>query len=286
MDFVRSDSAESKATLPACLLLLTFLVHANALVNGFVYDDHSQIELNPNVHSFHNIAKIFGTSLLSQQGKQAVGNYYRPLMNLDFLLCFKLFGASPYGFHLINILLHCIVVWLVYAVTVALVSDEVSGETFGLIAAACFALHPIHTEPVTWIDGVADLEMSIFYLLRSAFLLFLRLGREENDGVASGFNWGCVEVFSLRLMPKEPAITLPAVATIYEHFFRTDRGSTSWKKKLSRYGGLWVTGMAYLVIRGIVLGGFAPVPLHTDIGMREAVLTGVALLGQYAAKLL
>jgi tetratricopeptide (TPR) repeat protein len=212
-----------------------------------------------------------------------VGNYYRPLMNLEFLLCFKLFGSSPYGFHLINILLHCIVVWLVYAVTVALVSGEVSGETFGLIAAACFALHPIHTEPVTWIDGVADLEMSIFYLL--AFWLFLRLGREETRrGI--WVQLGMCGSFLLATMSKEPAITLPAVATIYEHFFRTDRGSTSWQKKLSRYGGFWATGLAYLVIRGIVLGGFAPVPLHTEIGLREAMLTGVALLGQYAAKLL
>jgi hypothetical protein len=34
-------------------------------VNGFVYDDHSQIELNPNVHSFHNIAKIFDFAVIA-----------------------------------------------------------------------------------------------------------------------------------------------------------------------------------------------------------------------------
>ena len=34
---------EKRGLLLGCLLLLSFLLYANALVNGFVYDDHSQI---------------------------------------------------------------------------------------------------------------------------------------------------------------------------------------------------------------------------------------------------
>ena len=279
MDFDRSGAVKgTRTTVLGCLILLAFLVYANTLLNGFVYDDHSQIEQNPNVHSIQNIGKLFGTSLLAQQGGQSVGNYYRPLMNVDFLLSFKLFGPVPYGFHLINVLLHCIVVWLVYAVTASLASDE----TIGLVAAACFALHPIHAEPVAWIEGIADLEMSIFYLL--AFWMFLRLGREETRQAA----WTRVAMlgsFLLATLSKEPAMTLPAVATVYELFYRADRRSTTWKTKLSRYGGFWTMALVYLVIRVIVLHGFAPVPQHTEIGPREAGLTGLALIGQYASKL-
>ncbi len=58
---------QKRSWLLGGLLLLSFLLYANSVVNGFVYDDHSQIERNPYVHSFEYIGKIFGSSLLAQQ---------------------------------------------------------------------------------------------------------------------------------------------------------------------------------------------------------------------------
>lgn len=272
MDLPRNDAADRKTTLLGCVLLLAFLAYANVLANGFVYDDHSQIEQNPYIHSFRGIAKIFTMS-------QPSGNYYRPLMNLGFLLCFKLFGASPYGFHLINVLLHCVVVWLVYEVGTALTGDA----TFGLVAAVCFAIHPIHTESVSWIAGVVDIEMSIFSL--AAFLLFLKL--ECAKGRTFWIRqMGMLASFLLATLSKEPAMALPALATIYEHFYRADRQRTTWKQKLARYGGFWIVGFAYLGVRLLVLGGFAPVAFHRDVSWREAAIIAVGWIGKYAAKLL
>ena len=176
LKFASNDAAVgSHRTLLGCLLLLTFLAYANSLANGFVYDDHAEIEGNPYVHSVKYVGTLLSTSVLAFQGKGKLGirNYYRPVTGLEFLLCYKLFGLFPPGFHLFSILMHCLIVWLVYAVTVELVSDQ----SFALIAAACFALHPIHTEAVDWLGAVSDLEVSIFYL--AAFWLFLRLGREQ-----------------------------------------------------------------------------------------------------------
>jgi tetratricopeptide (TPR) repeat protein len=276
-----NDFAEkNRKTLLGCLLLLVFLLYANSLANGFVYDDHAQIEHNPYVHSLKNVGKLFSTSVLAYQGrgKGEIRNYYRPATTLEFLLCFNLFGSFPLGFHLVSVLMHCVVVWLVYMVAVELVPDE----TFGLIAAACFALHPIHTEPVDWINGVADVEMSIFYL--AAFWAFLRLGRKE----ARREIWmqaAMLGSFLLAAFSKETAMTLPVAATAYEYFCRADRHETSWRKKLSRYGGFWAVGLLYLTARWAVLGGQVPVGLHGDIGTFEAVLTGLSLLGKYAARL-
>jgi tetratricopeptide (TPR) repeat protein len=272
MDFARHDAMESKkTTLLGCLLLLAFLTYANTLANGFVYDDHSQIEQNPYVHAFRTIAKIFTM-------RSPSGNYYRPLMNLGFLFSFQLFGASPYGFHLINVLLHCAAVWLVYEVGIAMTSDQ----TLGLIAASVFAIHPIHTESVAWIAGVVDIEMTIFYL--AAFWLFLRLERAK--GRTIWIQMAMLGSFLLAALSKEPAMTLPALSTIYEHFYRADRNSTTWNQKLARYGGFWAIGFAYLGVRLLVLGGFAPVSFHRDVSWREAAFIAVGWIGQYAAKLL
>src|SRR5258708_32694664 len=153
MAMLETIAARKRSWLLGVLLLLSFLVYANAVVNGFVYDDHSQIERNPYIHSFKYIGKIFGSSLLAQQGKQAAPNFYRPIVNFSFLLCYELFGLSPYVFHLISLLLNCIVVWLVFVVSVELFSSEL----LALIHAAFFALHSIHREPLTMSAGVSYL---------------------------------------------------------------------------------------------------------------------------------
>ena len=44
-------------------------------------------------------------------------------------------------------------------------------------------------------------------------------------------------------------MTLPALATVYEHFCRADRSETSTSQKLARYGVLWLIGVAYMLFR-------------------------------------
>ena len=135
--------------------------------------------------------------------------------------------------------MHCLIVWLVYAVTAELAADQ----ALALIAAACFALHPIHTEAVDWLDAIADLEISIFYL--SAFWLFLRLAREQGRR-AIWLQAAMLGSFLVATLSKEIAMTLPLAATLYEHFWRDDRRESGWAKKISRYGGFWVIGLLYL----------------------------------------
>jgi tetratricopeptide (TPR) repeat protein len=259
------------------LLLLSLVVYANASLNGFVYDDHSQIEHNPNVHSFEHLGQIFGSSIASQQGLQAWSNSYRPLVNLDFLLCYKLFGLAPYGFHLVNIFLNCAVVGLVFVVTAALFSND----WLALVAAAVFALHPVHTEPIAWIDGVSDPAFSLFYLL--AFWFFLRQGSDRAH--LTRIRVGMIASFALALLSKETAMTFPVLVTVYEHFFRDDRHATRWAQKLARYGGIWATHVIYLVVRARAVGTLAPPPMHPDITAQQAFFSGLALVGQYTKTL-
>jgi len=159
----------------ALLLLCAFLVYANTLLSGFVYDDHFQIEGNPYVHSFRHIGRIFSTTVWSFQGTEGQTNYYRPLMTFGYLLCDRVFQSFPMGFHLVNLLLNCAVVWLVFRVCAALFDDE----AVAVVAAALFALHPIHTEVVAWIAAVTELQLAVFYLL--GFLLFLRAAGTAAD---------------------------------------------------------------------------------------------------------
>ena len=268
----------TRILLFALLVACATLPYLNILVNGFVYDDDNQVLRNPYVRSFRYLKEIFTSNVWSFWGTHAVTNYYRPMMTLGYLFCYKLFGMRAYGFHLVSLLLHVLVVCLVFVLAERLTGDRVSS----CVAALLFALHPVHTESVAWIAAVTDLEVTLFYLL--TFGLFLAL--PTPGGGRSGPRLAAMSAaFVLALLSKEQAMTFPALATLYEHFWRDDRAQTRASQKVARYGGLWLAGAVYMIFRIHLLGTLAPNDPFRKLSAAEIVLSAIALLGQYAGKL-
>lgn len=263
----------------ASLILCSTLPYLNTLFNGFVYDDNRQVLDNPYIQSFHYLPKVFGTTVWSFVGAQGVSNYYRPMMTLGYLFCYKVFGPLAYGFHLVNLCLNAGVVCLVYFVAQRLFRDR----TLAFVAACLFALHPVHTEAVAWIAAVTSLELTFFYLL--TFWLFLSVARPEGKR-SSWVVLAMVGSFALTIFSKEQALTLPLVAMVYEHFYRDDRSQTTWKQKAGRYGLLWLMDAAYVLFRVQHLGAFAPQIQMSRLGWYPSILSALVLVGQYLGKLL
>ncbi|MGO9273607.1 MAG: tetratricopeptide repeat protein [Terriglobia bacterium] len=268
----------SLAALIATLALLAALPYLNTLHNGFVWDDSTQVLNNPYIRNFHHLREIFTTTVWSYQGRAATTTaYYRPLMMLLYLACFHLFGPVAGVFHLANVLLNVLVVIALFQVTERMFQRR----ALAFAAAAIFALHPIHSEPVAWIAAVTDLELAFFYLV--TFWVFLGLpvhhpgrARQELPRYLA-----MALAFVLALLSKEMATTLPLLATIYEHLFRDDRSETRWTQKLSRYGVLWALVIVYLVFRVHFL---ALVKTARSIAPGEVLLAAVGLVGQYVGK--
>jgi protein O-mannosyl-transferase len=259
------------------LFLLAVLPYLNTLRNGFVYDDDAQVLHNPYIRDFSHLREIFTTEVLSYQGVGAAANYYRPLMNFGYLLCYRLFGSRAYGFHLVNLLLHGLIVVLLFAVTKRMFRNS----TLAFVAAGLFALHPIHTESVDWIAAVTDLHLTFFYLL--TFWLYLSLERGKSS------RYGLTQLvmalsFALTTISKEQALTLPLLATLYEHAYREDRDQTTMVQKLTRYGALWLLTVLYLVLRVRFLGTLAHDRLQ--LAGDEVLFSAITLFGQYMWKLL
>jgi Tfp pilus assembly protein PilF len=273
-----ADGRRLNALSVLALLLLAVLPYLNTLWNGFVYDDGTQVLNNPYILNFNHLRAIFSTTVWSYIGKQGLTNYYRPLMTVGYILCHELFGMLAYGYHLMNVSLYAGVTLLVFAVTEAIFERR----DLAFWAAALFALEPVHSEAVAWIAGVTELEVAFFYLL--AFWFFLRLPR-PGGCLSDGALLGMTASFVLALLSKEQAVTLPALATFYEHACRKDRHSTNWHSKAARYGPLWLLTTAYLVFRVQVLGGLAPDKKLPFVGWPTAILSALALVAQYVAKL-
>ncbi|MGH9355441.1 MAG: tetratricopeptide repeat protein [Terriglobia bacterium] len=269
----------SDSTLVAMLALAAVLPYVNTLFNAFVYDDLTQVLNNPYILNFHHLRQIFGSSVWSYIGQQGVTNYYRPLMTFGYLLCYQAFGKVAFGFHLVNVALHAAVVCLLFALTLALFKRR----DLAFAAALIFALQPVHTESVAWIAAITDVELTFFYLL--AFLAFVRIAKP--DGGCSDKTLVVMAIsFALALLSKEQALTLPVLATIYEHAYRGDRKLTTWTQKFARYRVLWLLTGSYLVIRVQLLGALAPVNQMPALTWAQAVYSALALSGQYIAKTL
>jgi Flp pilus assembly protein TadD len=270
----------SDLTFMAFLAVAAALPYLNCLRNGFVSDDETQVLQNPYVRNFHHLAKIFSTQVFSYVGpKVPKPNYYRPLMNLGYLLCYQVFGAHPSGFHLVNLALHVVVVGAVFLLTKRMFQNR----NLAFMAAVLFALHPIHTEAVAWVAAAPDLELSIFYLL--TFWLFLG-GARPGGRFSYSAQLTMAGSFVLTLLSKEQAVTLPLLATVYEHLYRADREETGPGQKVRRYAVLWLLAVAYLLFRVRVLGALS-LGIHAKpLTWYQTFLSAIVLLGQYLWKLL
>ena len=268
----------SDLTLMAVLAVAAALPYLNTLRNGFVSDDNMQVLNNPYIRNFSFLAKIFTTPVASYVGVK-MANYYRPLMNVEYLLCYQVFGLRAFGYHLANVVLHVAVVCAVFLLTKRMFQNH----DLALMAAALFALHPIHTEAVAWIAASPDLELSLFYLL--TFWFFLAVAR-PGGRFSYLAQLGMAGSFVLALLSKEQAVTLPVLATVYEHFYRPDREETRPTQKVQRYAVLWLLTVAYLLFRVRTLGRLGASSLVHQLTWYQAFVSAIALAGQYLWKAL
>ena len=185
---------------------MTCVAYLPAMRGGFIWDDDAHVT-RPELRSAHGLNRIWFDLGATQQ--------YYPLLHSAFWLEQRLWGDDPLGYHLVNVLLHCGVVCLVYAVLRRL---EVPGA---LLAAAIFAVHPVEVESVAWITEQKNTLSALFYL--GAMLVYLRF----DEGRKASSYWLAIGLFVLGLATKTVTATLPAALLV---IFWWQRGRLSWRK--------------------------------------------------------
>ena len=130
---------------------------------------------------------------------------WRPLTTLTFALDHALHGLEPFGYHLVNVVLHAAVTVLVLSVLAAV---PVALRT-AVAAALLFAVHPIHTEAVASVVGRAEL------LAAAGFFLAWRFWLAGDAAAGSRREWAwtvaAAVAYFLAMCGKENAVALPAV---------------------------------------------------------------------------
>ena len=199
----------SIALAGAVLCLLVAVSYFPALSGGFVWDDVTLPESTP-LHTWSGLAQIWFTP----RGLIRYEVHYWPLLYTTFWLEHKLWGLAPFGYHLVNLLLHTSVVLLLWRLLLRL---GVPGAWF---AAAVFAVHPLHVESVAWVMGRKDLLATLFYL--SSVLAYIRC-TEMPRGRRRGKHYLlAMALFVLGLLSKSIIVTLPVVLLLW-HWWRHGR---------------------------------------------------------------
>jgi hypothetical protein len=145
-------------------------------------------------------------------------------------------GPTPFVSHLVNILLHILVVFLVFFVGARWSKDPEAA----FLASILFAVHPAHAAAVAYVSGRADPLATIFCLVGFWLCCLVRGARRSLGG------WIGVACLIAALLCRESAIIFPFLCVAYGILTR---------EKLSRP---LVGAMAAVVLIYVALRSFVP----------------------------
>jgi hypothetical protein len=181
----------------AALATVLLLAYRPALHGAFVWDDLDFVVRTSWFDADDGLRQIWLDPSSTSQ--------YYPLTYSSHWLENRLFGHETTGYHLVNILLHAANALLLWCVLRRL---AVPGA---LLAAALFALHPVHVESVAWISERKNVLSGLFFL--SSLLAWLRCSApdEEPARIRAGWYVLCVALYAAALLSKSVTCALPAV---------------------------------------------------------------------------
>src|SRR5262249_2068712 len=154
---------------------------------------------------------------------------------------YALFGNKAFGWHLISLLTHAAVTYLVFAA-----SREITQRNWESgLTASLFAVHPVHAESVAWISGITDPLMTLFLL--PSFLFYLRF-RKHGSRYLLFLSLG---FFFLALLSKETAIAFPVVVGYCElfHFRREEQLTHRLVRAIQLLSAFVVPVLLYIAMR-------------------------------------
>ena len=207
-----ADPSRFRTLAPSLALIgLTFLAYLPALKAGFIWDDPDYVTQNATLRSPEGLRQIWFVP-------RSIPQYY-PMVHTTFWIEYQLWRLWAPGYHAVNVALHAAAAVLLFAVLRRLAFPA------AWLAAAVFALHPVHVESVAWVTERKNVLSGVFYL--GAMLAYLKgsgfgvQGSGANGDLSSSslnpeprtlnpHYWVALGLFVLALLSKTVTCSLPA----------------------------------------------------------------------------
>jgi Flp pilus assembly protein TadD len=259
----------SRFWLPVVLLIsglaVVFIPH---LDNGFVYDDHAQIEQNPWLVGDGSWTEAFRGDVWSEIGDGSGSHlkYYRPIFTTMNRIAYRAGNGSSRTFHVTSLGFHVISLALVGVVLTLLGFDR--RQAF---AAAClFAFHPLVGDVVFWAGCLSEQLMLVGFLAAFALTLWARRFEGSKRVTLTGIAVICA---AFALLAKETSLVIAPLLTI--EAFCSPRSTR--RSRLLDTLPFWVLTAGFLVLRVAVLDSSGFGRLYPDL-VWSITRTGYVLL--------
>ncbi|MDO8281267.1 MAG: hypothetical protein Q7U10_01365 [Thermodesulfovibrionia bacterium] len=244
------------------IALITFLAYKDILSYFFTGLDSLNLIEEGRFQSLSDVLKLFFRPMTQEFA------WYRPLAELSYGIDYFIWGLNPFGFQLMQLLLHISVSILVFFFARFLLNgkDDISAWLCALI----FSLHPIHVEVIPVTARRNDMIITLFIL--PSLMLFMKYFtsglRRRSYLLLSIF------FYALALLTKELAVIVPVMIFSYVFIFSfTDNASfvKTFIYSLKRCIPYLAITVAYLLWRMHILsgmGGYA-----SSFGESRGILT-------------
>jgi hypothetical protein len=256
--------------LPASVALLALAACITSIGHDFTYDDRYVILMNERVHSLRHFWRYFAQSYWPPKYG---GDGYRPMLILTFAVEWVIGNGAAWVFHLTNILLAVATALAVYWMALALLP-----EVGAWLAAALFAVHPVHVEVTGNMVGQAELLVALSLVVATGWYLRRRRAGEIRTRDVALLSL----LYAIGLFSKEHAAVFVGLLLAAE--WTVVKDDRSWRARFVAVRPLLLAliavTLAYWAGRSQVqadLVGFAPYAAFRFLNMGEAARVGTML---------
>jgi tetratricopeptide (TPR) repeat protein len=258
----------SKAKVAAFAIIVAaaaVVLYIPILSANFVYDDISQILTDNYIHKPANFAEVLNLSVIR---KDVIDNN-RPVMLLSLMVDSLLWGRSPFGYHLTNLLLHSLCSAMLFLLLYGVLSrlfpqndKNIGPFSAAFIAAILFAIHPINSEAVCVVTFREDLLTAFFILLMLIFAEHFPAEQKTTNLLLGGLI--VIFIFAAAAV-KENGAVAPMLLLVYWLIVRRANQWRSWAKLIAAG---FIATMAFMIAR------FTLVPTQSAIFYQKASYLG------------
>lgn len=226
--------------LAVIIFLAGFVVYIHTLNSSFHFDDEGTIIDNSYIHRPSNVFNSYNE---------------RPVLTFTFALNYYFGKLNPFGYHLVNTILHSlcgILVFFLILLSLKLPSASQRlkdhARRIAFYTALIFVTHPIRPESVIYISSRSEVLCTFFYL--SAVISFILAAQKQN--FKKIFLALTILFTFLGIGTKEIAATIPFIILLYDYLFISNGSLNEIKKKWLFYCPLFslLLYSAYLIITG------------------------------------
>ncbi len=268
------------------IVICILLSYSNSFHNSWNFDDITNITEKQSVR----IDSFSLSSLRNILMKST--NSRRFISNLSFAVNYYFHEYDVFGYHVVNTLIHVLTSIVLYLFIYLTFSGTYLKEKYGkhaYIIASCasliFAVHPVHTQAVTYIVQRMSGMAALFYM--SSMLFYVK--GKLSDGKAGLFFFALsITAALLAFGTKENTIMLPLMIFLYElYFFRKFKLSKAKKILLMALALTAVPLIGAMMIFGTehlssLLAGYK----FRDFTMMERLLTQPMVVLYYISLLI